>query len=74
MSKYKVGAKPNLEISEYDMIQIDMEIPKSCADCPLFGSEDDNYYWRWCKITDSVIRKTTCGKRRLDDCPLKEVE
>ena len=35
----------NIPLSEYDMIQIDMEIPKSCADCPLFGSEDDNYYW-----------------------------
>lgn len=45
------------------MIAIDMEMPKSCAVCPM---NDDNC---WCAITVTDMR-ADYDKTRLDDCPL----
>lgn len=49
------------------MIQIDMEMPKSCAECPISRYQDTH--------DCPVIRTWSSAYRekRLDDCPLKEV-
>ena len=56
------------------MIQIDIEMPKSCADCPLChckGKDDPwNYY---CSITMDDINIEEWDNIRYNTCPLKEV-
>ena len=50
------------------MIQIDMEMPKSCADCPLL------YDQMSCSATGVGIDWNNYDKERLSNCPLKEVK
>ena len=45
------------------MIQIDMEMPKSCEECPFSNSSQDNCSLLW---IDSIRHSST-------GCPLKEV-
>ncbi len=50
------------------MIQIDMEIPKSCMTCPML------YDQMCCSITESKVDWSEYEKFRMSDCPLKEVK
>ena len=47
------------------MIQIDMDMPKTCGDCPLSDPE------MYCKLSGLDI---AAFNRKRDDCPLKEVK
>ena len=49
------------------MIQIDMEMPKSCGSCVYNESSCR------CSITKSPIDRDYEYRERLSDCPLKEV-
>lgn len=49
------------------MIAINMEMPKSCAECPMYQSEDSDY----CDITGEWI--TGQEMVRHKNCPLKEI-
>lgn len=55
------------------MIQIDMDMPKSCADCPCGDAQDG-----WCYVHNEVLERTGNGYpstgTRPDWCPLKEVK
>lgn len=46
------------------MIQIDMEMPKSCSVCPMRHT---------CKVSDEWDEFDYCCNGRLEGCPLKEV-
>ena len=54
------------------MIQIDIDMPTNCADCPVFNAYDmeDGY----CGQTLEFIPMKTFNDKRLDNCPLKEVK
>ena len=54
------------------MIQIDIDMPTNCADCPVFNAYDmeDGY----CRQTLEFIPMKTFNDKRLDNCPLKEVK
>ena len=56
------------------MIQIDIEMPKSCLDCPLKTVEEDVYGWYfyWCPPIRTAIRGKKYAKQRFRKCPLKE--
>ena len=53
------------------MLQIDMEMPKCCTECPLWSN-----YYSYCKILKTFFMED--GKEfepdevREDGCPLKE--
>ena len=53
------------------MIKIDMEMPKSCNDCPIAYFEEDGYFFElrcpFCKLY-----VTDLDTERAEDCPLKE--
>lgn len=55
------------------MIQIDMDMPKSCADCPCGDAQDG-----WCYVHNEVLERMGNGypsiETRPDWCPLKEVK
>lgn len=55
------------------MIQIDMDMPKSCADCPCGDAQDG-----WCYVHNEVLERMGNGYpstgTRPDWCPLKEVK
>lgn len=55
------------------MIRIEMEMPKSCYDCPFnFGEYYKEYYEkRWCKLTYKSMKRDNY-KKRPKECPLKE--
>ena len=54
------------------MIQIDMDMPKSCADCPCGNAQDG-----WCYVHNEVLERMENGypstETRPDWCPLIEV-
>ena len=50
------------------MVQIDMEMPKNCSDCPL------NYDMIFCSISETKMSWSKMDKERLPDCPLKELK
>lgn len=54
------------------MVQIDIPMPRSCADCPLFNAYDFDI--GYCGKTTSLIPMNTFDEKRLNDCPLKEVK
>ena len=53
------------------MVQIDIEMPKCCDTCPC--SYDGDYSFGYCEITGTDLGESS-DKKRLDDCPMKEVE
>ena len=57
------------------MIQIDMPMPDSCAECPLKTVEEDLYgdHFYYCPIIKAVIRGKKRNIKRFRHCPLKEV-
>ena len=46
------------------MIQIDMEMPSRCDDCPC------SYDFRYCTVAGQVINLETSGETRMEFCPL----
>ena len=57
------------------MVQIDMEMPKTCRECRISHIEEDmncNYYYD-CGLIDDTIRGKQKDKRHKD-CPLNEVD
>lgn len=50
------------------MIQIDMEMPKNCDECPC------SYDYIYCMVGKKKIDLETSGEKRMDFCPLKEVK
>ena len=56
------------------MIQIDIDMPKSCLRCMLAQSYTDSPFWDvWCRPLERYIEERETGKRQKD-CPLREVE
>ena len=56
-------------------IQIDMEMPKSCAFCPYkktIGIGIDERIF--CKLTEMEFNSWDYSSKRLEMCPLKEVK
>lgn len=54
------------------MVIIEMEMPKSCNDCPMY---DDRWDYPTCYITDkSMGYKFNIFDRRMPHCPLKEIK
>lgn len=54
------------------MIFIDIEMPKCCADCPLYN---DNYDYPTCNVTGSSRGYNfKIHEKRMPDCPLYEEE
>jgi len=55
------------------MIQIDMDMPKSCEDCPCGNAQDG-----WCYVHNEVLERMENGypstETRPDWCPMKEVK
>lgn len=58
------------------MIQIDIPMPESCAECPLKTVDEDMYgdYFYCCPVIKAVIRGNKRHKKRFRHCPLKEVK
>lgn len=55
------------------MIQIDIDMPKSCLGCPCSHGYDDSPFWDvWCMLLHRYIAEFETD-RRQEDCPLKEV-
>ena len=52
------------------MIQIDMDMPRNCAECPFCTA--DQYLQDYCCITQDRLCELFDG--RDDDCPLREVK
>ena len=59
-----------------EMIGIDMEMPKSCFECPLKTIEMDfeNEFYYYCPKIEQAIRGKKYDKQRFRKCPLKEVK
>lgn len=53
------------------MIQIDMEMPKSCSKCPLFNGEFGECQHLGFNVNNAI--KTDFTEERELNCPLKEV-
>lgn len=56
------------------MVQIDMEMPKDCADCPI-----RNFVYGNCPIVPGIPEwqfqiSEECKEKRSEHCPLKEVK
>ena len=49
------------------MIQIDMEMPKSCSECRLPANME-------CYLAEWAIHRGFDSERRHPDCPLQEVK
>ena len=68
-----IQALPSAEYEEKNMIQIDMDMPKSCAYCPCGDVQDG-----WCYVHNEVLERTGNGypstETRPEWCPLKEVK
>ena len=52
------------------MIQIDMEMPNNCLECPIWGIGDRGFI---CNIKGAIV-DSNMETRRPDWCPLREVE
>ena len=53
------------------MIQIDIEMPSCCADCPFF---DDRWDYPTCQVNDhSRGYNFNIRENRMPDCPLQNV-
>lgn len=50
------------------MVKIDIDMPKSCEDCPLI------YDMIQCCVTRSNLYGDAYGVARMPDCPLMEIE
>ena len=54
------------------MVIIDMDLPKSCRDCPCGNVQDG-----WCYVHDDVLVKLENGypdiTKRPDNCPMREI-
>lgn len=56
------------------MIQIDIDMPKSCLECICAQPYADSPFWDvWCRPLGRYIDERQTGIRQLD-CPLKEVK
>lgn len=57
------------------MIQIDIPMPKSCAECPLKTIEEDMYgdHFYYCPLIKTVIRGKSRREKRFRNCPLKVI-
>ena len=55
-------------------IEIEMEIPKNCRECPMNQGEysPDKIEKRYCCLTHKAFSKKDYKKRQIE-CPLKEV-
>jgi len=51
------------------MIQIDMPMPKNCAECPCYGLNEFEH--SWCNITGYEFHHNIFDSK-AKDCPLKE--
>ena len=55
------------------MIQIDMDMPKCCADCPCGNAQDG-----WCYVHNEILERMENGypstETRPEWCPMKEVK
>ena len=58
------------------MIKIDMQIPRTCSECPFYSG----YKWGFCLASDREVwdfidfSTTYVTEYRHEDCPLQEVE
>lgn len=52
------------------MIKIDMEMPRTCAECPFFSG----YHYGTCLASDLYYGSEHPEFDRHIDCPLQEVE
>ncbi|MBO7374354.1 MAG: hypothetical protein J6U09_00905 [Lachnospiraceae bacterium] len=52
------------------MIQIDMEMPKNCLECPMWGLSDLGFM---CNIKEAIV-DSNMETERPDWCPLREVK
>ena len=56
------------------MIQIDMEMPNSCSECPICHCKGKDEPWNYCCFaTMDDINIEEWDKERYITCPLKEV-
>ena len=53
------------------MIQIDIELPETCGDCPMKEIHYKSYY---CGLVGDFVRGNERYNKRDDRCPLKEVK
>ena len=53
------------------MVQIDIDIPKSCAMCPLLVPTTPDV--AYCKLTGNIADVESFDEMRLKDCPMREV-
>ena len=55
------------------MVQIDMDMPKSCVDCPCANTQDG-----WCLVHNEVLERMENGypstEIRPEWCPIKETK
>ena len=54
-------------------VMIDMEMPKSCKQCPLAVWIDDESY-RMCTQTKEIVDFAIVYDKRHSKCPLREVK
>ena len=53
------------------MLQIDIDMPETCSDCPMKEIYHTSYF---CGLVDDFVRGTERYYQRDERCPLKEVE
>ena len=53
------------------MIQIDIEMPKSCGDCRILQCGSFEHY---CPLAYNTIGHEDYKTKRMNECPLKEME
>ena len=60
------------------MIQIDMEMPKKCFDCPFVVNRQDSCgdFYLYCSLlgSNNIIYGEVRFRVKRKDCPLKEVK
>lgn len=57
------------------MVQIDIEMPKSCADCPMCHPKGKNEPWNFCCYgLMQDVNVDIFDSKRLDNCPLVEIK
>lgn len=58
------------------MIGIDIEMPKSCSECPISSAEEDwgGDWFFYCRPTQKALYGDKYHYKRYRKCPLKEVK
>ena len=49
------------------MIELDMEMPATCSDCPIYDGE-----YGWCNVDHNIHTNILDPDERPENCPLKE--